>query len=132
MNVPKWLEDVGHGFLGFAFPAVLLWAREWTRVRLPWPFKGQWPPGDPFNVVKADGWNGKVTQLDRVADIGRDTLGYAIGQDLRTALLVGMVVWTWHGWSEAIEGWKASNAGWREAQGIARECLETPRVDPDP
>lgn len=129
MSVPKWLEDFFHGVMGLAFPAVLLWAREWTRVRLPWPFKGQWPPGVSTWFVDAEedsalfpyendayewaaeiestwgetGFPGdpitvaEMSPTERVADIGRDSLGYAIGQDLRTALLVGAVVWVWHG-----------------------------------
>ena len=89
-------EDVGHVVLGILPLDLLLWAREWTTVRLPWPFKGQWPPGDPFldpdwlaygDPREEPEW---FTQLHRVEDIGRDTLGYDIGRTIRT---LGLIAW---------------------------------------
>ena len=115
----KWYEDLGHIFLGMIPFAG--WIREWTQAKLPWPMKGQWPPGKPFTLywnglanprqpTKAQGegeWttsrrrifgdkNGvlpvNVTQLDRVSDVGRDEFGYEIGRTIRFALMLWLVV----------------------------------------
>ena len=85
---------------------LLLWVREWTTVWLPWPMKGQWPPGKPIYVqyVSANDGDSDLYIVmdeptegfkaydpeDRVADVGRDTLGYSVGQTLR---FVGLVAW---------------------------------------
>lgn len=87
-------EDVGHFVLGILPLDLILWIREWTDWPLPWIFKGQWPPGDPFwdpdtiDLFDPDSEREWFTQLDRVADIGRDTLGYDLGRTVRFAVLV--------------------------------------------
>lgn len=87
----KWYEDLGHIVLGLFPIGLLLWSREWTDWKLPWIFKGQWPPGDPsFLISRPRARKVEVTQLDRVSDVGRDELGYRIGATLRN---VGLIVW---------------------------------------
>ena len=104
MQDEKWYEDLAHVGLGLLPIDSLLWVREWTRAKLGWPMRGQYPPGDPFIdpdymaglVTLADGDDPEVfTQLERVADIGRDELGYTIGREIRQAVLVGLLVWQW-------------------------------------
>ena len=83
----KILEDVGHILLG-SLPIDLLWyAREHTTIKLPWPFKGQYPPGDPiFRFQK------EYFPADRVCDSYRDELGRSIGAQLRPIWVVLIVV----------------------------------------
>ena len=78
----KWYEDVAHIFVGMV--PFFGWAREWK----------QWPPGDP-DSHPSTGVGVMWTQMDRVADAYRDFLGYAIGDVLRTAVLVGLLIWRW-------------------------------------
>lgn len=80
----KIAEDIGHIVLGH-LPLDLLWyGREHTTVRLPWPFKGQWPPGKaiPFPGT-GQGDLFFVVALDRVSDSARDEFGRSIGAQLR-------------------------------------------------
>lgn len=91
----KILEDCGHIMLGMC-PLDLLWyAREWTTAKLPWPFKGQWPPGDPFIAAnpKIEVPDEEVTQLDRVADSARDEFGRSIGAQLRPFTVAFITYW---------------------------------------
>jgi len=94
MQDEKWYEDLGHIVLGFLPIDLLLWVREFTRAKLPWPFKGQYPPGWPFNYGP-EIRQYQVTQMSSVEDLARDQLGYAIGQQLRVCLLVGLLWWRW-------------------------------------
>ena len=98
----KILEDCGHIVLGL-FPLDLLWyAREWTTAKLPWPFKGQWPPGDPFVIRRSCNtndprnrkhfWDEQVTRLDNVRNSARDEFGRSIGAQLRFLILLGLVL----------------------------------------
>ena len=69
--------------------------REFSDWKLPWPLKGQWPPGQPYTPPNLYSSGGKrVTQLERVEDLRRDSIytlaGVAIGTT--TAL-----VWPWWG-----------------------------------
>ena len=96
----KWVEDLGHIGLGILPIDLLLWIREWTDWKLPWPFKGQWPPGDPVwygtDLNPRTGLNTageEFAPLDRVADMGRDTLGYDIGRTIRLGILLGLLIW---------------------------------------
>ena len=105
----KWYEDLGHIGLGILPIDELLWVREWTKEKLLWPFKGQWPPGDvmrfryreglgwtmqPLGAVATDG-DLVVVPLDRVSDIGRDELGYQVGRTIRNCTLIGLLIWRW-------------------------------------
>ena len=92
------LEDVAHIFIGLV-PLV-----GWTREHF------QWPPGDtvwirpnagpPAHYVGYDratphsGYK-PYAPHDRVADSYRDFLGYAIGGTIRTAVMVGLLIWKW-------------------------------------
>jgi len=88
----KILEDCGHIVLGHC-PLDLLWyAREWTTAKLPWPFTGQWPPGDPF-IIDAEHEPKIVTPLHRVADSARDELGRSIGAQLRPFTVAFITYW---------------------------------------
>ncbi len=77
------LLGLGLGYLigPFAIPLYLI--RELTDWKwMPWPFKGQWPPGNPVKLPSGQ----KVTPMDRVEDLRWDLIetlsGYAIGQAL--------------------------------------------------
>ena len=89
----KWYEDLAHVLMGVPPIGLLLWAREWTAWKMPWPFRGQWPPGDIHDFY-IDRYGGRVwrpqANLDRVSDAARDELGYRIGATLRN---VGLIVW---------------------------------------
>jgi len=101
----KWYEDVGHVVLGVLPFDLLLWVREFTKAKLPWPFKGQWPPETNrypsyrIRIVPSVGpeltnWSSPYGDIYynevRLKDLRRDQLGYAIGQTLRT---VGLIAW---------------------------------------
>jgi hypothetical protein len=89
-------EDVGHIFIGLI--PMLGWLREWI----------QFPPGDPLYLKFVPGtpphYIGRsipsegsypYAPHDRVMDAYRDFLGYAIGNSLATATLVGLLIWKW-------------------------------------
>ena len=61
--------------------------REFTDWQLPWPMKGQWPPGDIAHVHKA-GTNLHTAHLpyDRVEDLRRDSIFTLIGTMIGGAL----------------------------------------------
>lgn len=96
----KILEDCGHILLGHC-PTDLLWyAREWTTAKLPWPFKGQWPPGDIHETDEIiQSYDGPIrvivqwVRLDRVADSGRDEFGRSIGAQLRPFTVAFITYW---------------------------------------
>jgi hypothetical protein len=71
------------GPLAIAIPLI----RELTTWSLPWPMKGQWPPGKPVD--------GK-TQMDRVNDMRWDLVftfaGIGVGQAIQIGLLVKWLV----------------------------------------
>ena len=87
MQDSKWYEDVAHILVGL----VPFWG--WVREHR------QWPPGKPrvrfVDAASSPPVEYFDTQLDRVADSYRDFLGYAIGDLLRTAVLIGLLVWRW-------------------------------------
>lgn len=77
----KFYEDLGHILIGL----VPGWG--W------WREHRQWPPGDPEPMpFTGQGDLYYITQLDRVADVYRDQLGYEIGSVLRTVALIVWVV----------------------------------------
>lgn len=84
-----WYEDVAHILIGL----VPYWG--WDRERR------QWPPGDVITIAVNTRPDGRpmsverVAPLDRVADAYRDFLGYAIGDIIRTAILIGLLIWRW-------------------------------------
>ena len=86
----KWYEDLAHVLLGVLPIGLLLWAREWTDWRMPWPFRGQWPPGVPIHRIVPRYSDRFFAPLSRVADSARDELGYRIGATVRN---VGLIVW---------------------------------------
>jgi len=94
MKIPgsdnEWYEDLGHVGLGLLPFDLLLWMREWTKVKLFWPLSGQFPPGRTIDLGGR-----KYAPLDRVRDVGVDTLGYDIGRTIRTAVLIGLLIWRW-------------------------------------
>jgi hypothetical protein len=101
------LLGIGLGFVFGPFAVPLYLIRELSGWWLPWPFKGQWPPGKPFKVVRpakppsltdlvsytTDFYISEVTQLDRVEDLRRDLIwtlsGFAVGQLLQ----IGGIIW---------------------------------------
>ena len=93
MQDRHWYEDIGLIFIGL----VPMWG--WIREH--W----QWPPGDTgyydltdrrmYQTQKEDGDRVPYAPHDRVADSYRDFLGYAIGGTIRTAVLVGLLIWKW-------------------------------------
>ena len=103
----NWYEDVLHVLMGVLPIGLLLWAREWTTWWMPWPFKGQWPPGEtvipsrflvgPNNEesisLESEHYGEPHSPLDRVADVGRDSLGYVIGATIRNIALGAWVAW---------------------------------------
>ena len=120
MQDKDWYEDVGHIILG-SLPIDILWyIREHTTVKMPWPFKGQYPPGKPMWLftneddqlrVAVDeararsGYKGAGHDLpfedcsweyfpaDRVHDSKRDELGRSIGAQLRP-IWVALIAWS--------------------------------------
>ena len=72
-----WYEDVGHIVLG------LIPLAGWIREHF------QYPPGDPVIFVGPE----VFYPADRVDDLYRDNLGYAIGGAIRTFLFAGLLVW---------------------------------------
>ena len=86
----RWYEHLGHVALGILPIDLLLWAREYTNVKLGWPLSGQWPPGKP-REFEGEIW----APLDRVADVGWDTLGYDIGRTIRFVVMLSLLVWRW-------------------------------------
>lgn len=116
MQDEKWGEDLGHIVLGYLPIDLLWWLREWTTVRLPWPFKGQWPPGDRLTLspdARRPGvyyesrrahapegyarWTDAIRLLpeNRVSDSARDELGRSIGAQLRVLTLGALLWWKW-------------------------------------
>jgi len=69
---------------------VVLIIRELTDWPLPWIFKGQWPPGDPF---MDKGRFGYITQMDRVEDLRKDLIFTLVGIVL--GLYVHPLFWFW-------------------------------------
>ena len=84
-----WYEDLGH--IGIGLIPLAGWIREHS----------QYPPGDPLVVTEGIDVNGEPVEAevfypaDRVDDLYRDNLGYAIGGAIRTFLLVGLLIWRW-------------------------------------
>ena len=92
------LPGVVFGPSAIAVPLI----RELTRWKLPWPMKGQWPPGDTIDVedridpkffVAGRPMTSKYQPLDRVEDLRWDLVftfcGVAVGQ----AIQIGLIVW---------------------------------------
>ena len=75
MQDKHWYEDLAHIFIGM----VPMWG--WIREHR------QWPPGTPAEV-----WNEMWAPLDRVEDSYRDFLGYAIGETIRTVILLTLLI----------------------------------------
>ena len=92
----KWYEDVGHIFIGM----IPLWG--WLREHK------QWPPGDIMYAesgvmdttsfdeatrrLEEMSWPIECAPLDRVQDSYRDFLGYAIGETIRTVILLVLLL----------------------------------------
>ena len=94
MQDKDWYEDVGHIVLGY-LPIDMLWyIREHTTLKLPWPFKGQYPPGDILKVLVGPR-AGEFFPTDRVHDSKRDELGRSIGAQLRVITLIALLIWRW-------------------------------------
>lgn len=103
MSKPKWQEPLeqwgGHFILlgvvlATIHPALSIGIyviREFTDWKLPWPMKGQWPPGRPHNVYIL-GRLQLVTQMRSVEDLRRDSLftliGTIVGSVLHEAILL--------------------------------------------
>ena len=77
-----WYEDLGH--IGIGLIPMAGWIHEHF----------QYPPGD-VHIATYNGKDALSAPLDRVDDLYRDNLGYAIGGAIRTALLVGLLIWRW-------------------------------------
>ena len=88
MNTNKWYEDLGHVVIGLV-PGVGL-----IREFRPLP-----PETDREPVV----WvskerrrvGGEYWPASRVRDMLTDMIGYAVGDAIRTAVLVGLLIWRW-------------------------------------
>ena len=82
-----WYEDCLHVLVGL----VPFWG--WLREH--WQFG----PGDPIYVadyeVQAEFDGVEYFPSDRVQDAYRDFAGYSIGDVVRTAILVGLLIWRW-------------------------------------
>ncbi len=104
----KWYEDLGHIALEFFFPG-LGWVREFTTIRMGKLKIGQWPPSSGVDPVAYLDVLHPIEALEethcqigepgtiftkpyfaerRVVDLGRDCFGYALGDILRTIILV--------------------------------------------
>lgn len=81
MSTNEWYEDLGHVVIGLV-PGVWL-IREFRQL----------PPEtdrEPVVWVSVDGFD-----LVRVRDMLTDMIGYAVGDVIRTAVLVGLLIWRW-------------------------------------
>lgn len=79
MSDEKWYEDLGHILIGFA--PMIGWVRE----------DEQWPPASdnyPPEYIQKE----LYFHSSRVEDAYRDFLGYAIGDSIRTMLLIGIAI----------------------------------------
>lgn len=88
MIVPKWVEDVGHVAIGFIPGAGII--REYRQLP---------PENDRHPVVFFMGL-GRAEAEDywsssRVLDMMRDLAGYAVGDVVRTSVLVSLLIWRW-------------------------------------
>ncbi len=79
MSDEKWYEDLGHILIGFA--PMIGWVRE----------DEQWPPASDNCPPEYFG-DDLFFHHSRVEDAYRDFLGYAIGDSIRTILLIGIAI----------------------------------------
>ena len=102
MQDEKWGEDIGHIVFGYLPIDLLWWLREWTTVRLPGIFKGQWPPGKPVYTGRPT-FPGSTFSAEpfvsyphqNVSDSARDELGRSIGAQIRVLTLGALLWWKW-------------------------------------
>ena len=99
------LDQVGH-FLGLGVLMGALFGelaivgymvREFTKWKLPWPWDGQWPPGNPFVGLDDAGEREElVTPMRNVEDLRRDSLftlgGIIVGLTVRNVAVVVLLV----------------------------------------
>lgn len=88
MSVPKPVEDLGHCLIGFVPGWGVL--REWRQLP---------PENDDYPAVwlarEGRRVGGEYWSKVRVLDIFRDLAGYAVGDLIRTAILVVLLWWRW-------------------------------------
>ena len=73
--------------------------REFTEWKLPWPMKGQWPPGDPFySLDDAGDKEIIVTQMSNVEDIRTDSIFTLIGTIVGGVLHEVALGWMLRSW----------------------------------
>ena len=77
------------GPLAIAIPQI----RELTKWKLPWPMKGQWPPGKPFDAESPGGRFVLVTTMDRVEDMRWDLVFTLTGAMIGQSIQIGLLVW---------------------------------------
>lgn len=113
MPKPKWqepLEQIAHfTLLGVALAVLLgplaillVLIRELSPWKwMPWPFKGQWPPGAPFLAVSVLNRTipateaPVVTRMDRVEDLRRDLVATLSGTCVGIAIHIRLVFLFW-------------------------------------
>jgi len=71
--------------------------REFTDWKLPWPYKGQWPPGDPYYALDDLGEREIVAlPADRVEDLRKDAIftcsGIVVGLLIRDAIALWLLL----------------------------------------
>lgn len=88
MKVPAAIEDAGHVLIGL-IPG---WGivREWRQLP---PENDLYPAVWVSRERKRAG--GEYWAKPRVMDLMRDLAGYAVGDAIRTAILVGLLIWRW-------------------------------------
>ena len=88
MNTNKWYEDLGHVAIGL-IPGVGL-IREFRQL----------PPetdSEPVVMMSPERRRkgGEYWPASRVRDMMTDMIGYAVGDGIRTVVLVSLLIWRW-------------------------------------
>lgn len=89
-QVPTWVEDGGHVLIGL-IPG---WGVLRERIQLP-PQNDRYPVKTIKTVYSGGAYIDEYWAASRVMDIFRDLAGYAVGDLIRTAILVGLLWWRW-------------------------------------